>query len=82
MYSFPCTGLDRPQVIQKFKSLRTSRQLAQKGGKVPLGRPKNRWKEDVKTDVTGMKITNLKDCIRNLIKWKKFVEKAKTSLKL
>jgi hypothetical protein len=29
-----------------------------------------------------MKITNWKDCIRNRIKWKKLVEKAKTSLKL
>jgi hypothetical protein len=43
-----------------------------------LGRPKNRWKNDV----TRMKITNWKDCIRNRIKWKKLIEKPKTSLKL
>jgi hypothetical protein len=47
-----------------------------------LGRPKNRWEVDVKSDITRMKITNWKDCIRNRIKWKKLVEKAKTSLKL
>jgi hypothetical protein len=47
-----------------------------------LGRPKNRWKDDVKSDMTRMKITNWKNCIRNRTKWKKFVEKAKTSLKL
>jgi hypothetical protein len=47
-----------------------------------LGRPKNRWEDDKKSDITGMKITNWKDCIRNRIKWKKLVEKAKTSLKL
>jgi len=29
-----------------------------------------------------MKITNWKDCIGNWTKWKKLVEKAKTSLKL
>ena len=47
-----------------------------------LGRPKNRWEDDVKSDITRMKITNWKDCIRNRTKWKKLVEKAKTSLKL
>ena len=47
-----------------------------------LGRPKNRWEDDVKSDITRMKIANWKSCIRNQTKWKKFVEKAKTSLKL
>jgi hypothetical protein len=42
-----------------------------------LGRPKNGWEDDVKSDITRMKITNWKDCIRNRIKWKKLVEKAK-----
>ena len=30
-----------------------------------LGRPKNRWEDDVKSDITRMKITNWKDCIRD-----------------
>jgi hypothetical protein len=47
-----------------------------------LGRPKNMWEGDVKSDITKMKITNWKDCIRNQTKWKEFVGKAKTSLKL
>jgi hypothetical protein len=47
-----------------------------------LGRPKNRWEDGVKSDIARMKITNWKDCIRNWIKWKKLVEKTKTSLKL
>jgi hypothetical protein len=42
-----------------------------------LERPKNRWEDDVKTD-----ITNSKNCIKNRSKWKEFVGKAKTSLKL
>jgi hypothetical protein len=48
----------------------------------PLGRPKNRWEEDVKSDVIQMTINNWKDYINNRPKWKEFVEKAKTSLKL
>jgi hypothetical protein len=39
-----------------------------------IGRPKNRWEDDVKSDITRTKITNWKDCIRNQIKWKKVVE--------
>jgi len=46
-----------------------------------LGRPKNSWENDVKSDI-NMKITNWRDCIRNRPKRKEFVEKAKTSLKL
>jgi CRISPR/Cas system CSM-associated protein Csm2 small subunit len=46
-----------------------------------LGRPKNRW-EDVKSDITKMKITNWRECIKNRSKWKEFVEKAKTCLEL
>jgi hypothetical protein len=45
-----------------------------------LGRSKNRWEDDVKSDITRMKI-NWKHCMRNRIKWKKLVEKAKTFLK-
>jgi hypothetical protein len=47
-----------------------------------LGRPKNRWEDDVKSDIANMKITNWKNCIKNRSKWKEFVGKAKTSLKL
>jgi hypothetical protein len=47
-----------------------------------LERPKNRWEDGVKRDITKMKIANWKDCIRNRPKWKEFVEKTKTSLKL
>jgi hypothetical protein len=37
---------------------------------------KNRWEDDLKSDITRMKITNWKDCIRNQTKGKEFVEKA------
>ena len=42
----------------------------------------NSLEEDVKSDITNMKITNWRDCIRNRPKWKEFVGKDKTSLKL
>jgi hypothetical protein len=47
-----------------------------------LGRPKNGWENDVKSDIIWMKITDWRDCIGNRMKWKKLVEKAKTSLNL
>jgi len=47
-----------------------------------LGRPKNRWEDDVKSDITRMEIANWKDCIRDRTKWKTLVEKAKTFLNL
>jgi hypothetical protein len=33
--------------------------------------PKNRWEDDVKSDITKMKIVNWRDCIKNRPKWKK-----------
>jgi hypothetical protein len=45
------------------------------------GRPKNRWDDEVRRDLTKMKTTNWKDCIRDRDNWKKLVQKAKTSLK-
>ena len=47
-----------------------------------LGRPKNRWEDDVKSDIVKLGIINWRDCIRNRPRWKEFVEKVKTSLKL
>jgi hypothetical protein len=31
---------------------------------------KNRWEDDVKSNITNIKITNWKDCNRNRPKWK------------
>jgi hypothetical protein len=44
-----------------------------------LGKPKNRWENDVKSDLNIMRIRNWKDCcIQDRHKWKGIVEKAKT----
>jgi hypothetical protein len=47
-----------------------------------VGRPKNRWEDDVKSDLVRMLLTDWKSCIKDRTKWKTFVEEAKTSLML
>jgi hypothetical protein len=41
----------------------------------PLGRPKNRWEDDLRNDMKKLKIKN---CIQDRKNWKLYVEKAKT----
>jgi hypothetical protein len=43
----------------------------------PLGRPKNRWEDDIINDIKKLKIKNLTSCIQDCNKWKLYVEKAK-----
>jgi len=43
-----------------------------------LGRHKNKWEYDIKSDITRMKIKNYKDRIRDRTEWKSLVEKAKS----
>jgi hypothetical protein len=42
-----------------------------------LGRPKNKWENDVKNNLNVMKLRNWKDCIQDRHKWKGMVQKAK-----
>jgi hypothetical protein len=42
----------------------------------PLGRPKNRWEDDIRND-KKMKIKNWTNCIQDRKNWKLYVEKAK-----
>jgi hypothetical protein len=45
----------------------------------PLGRPKNRWKDDVRNDMKKLKIKkNWTNCIQDCKNWKLYVGKAKT----
>jgi len=44
----------------------------------PLGRPKNRWEDDIINDMNKVKEKNTTSCIRGLSKWNLHVEKAKT----
>jgi len=45
----------------------------------PLGRPKNRWEDDIIHDIKKLKIKNWTSCIQDRNKWKLYVEKYKHS---
>jgi hypothetical protein len=45
----------------------------------PLGRPRNRWEDDIRNDMKKLKIKNWINCIQDRDNWKLYVEKAKTS---
>jgi hypothetical protein len=40
----------------------------------PLGRPRNRWEDDIINDMKKLKIKNLNSCIQDRNKWKLYVE--------
>jgi hypothetical protein len=44
----------------------------------PLGRPKNRWENDIRKDMKKLKIKNWTSYIQDRNRWKLYVEKAKT----
>jgi hypothetical protein len=44
----------------------------------PLGRPKNSWEDDIRSNIKKRKIKNWTICIQDRNKWKLYVEKAKT----
>ena len=44
----------------------------------PLGRPKNRWEDNIINDMKKLKIKNWTSCIQDRSKWKLYVEEAKT----
>jgi hypothetical protein len=48
----------------------------------PIGRPKNRWEDDVRKDLQTIKIRNWKKIILNRDLWKTIVERTKTHIEL
>jgi hypothetical protein len=56
------------KIVYRWKSMLTR----------PLGRPKNRWEDDIRNDMKKLKIKNWISCIQDRNKWKLYVEKAKT----
>jgi hypothetical protein len=44
----------------------------------PLGRPKNRWKDDIRNDMKKLKIKNWTSCMQDRNNWKLYVGKAET----
>jgi hypothetical protein len=45
---------------------------------LPLGRPKNRWEDDIINDMKKLKIKNWSSCIQDCNTWKLYAERAKT----
>jgi hypothetical protein len=43
----------------------------------PLGRPKNRWEDDIINYMKKLKIKNWTGCIQDCSKWKSYVERDK-----
>jgi hypothetical protein len=43
-----------------------------------LGRPKNRWEDDIINDINKLKIKKWIRCIQDRNNWKLYVEKTKT----
>jgi hypothetical protein len=43
----------------------------------PVGRPKSRWRDDVRKDLKKMKLTKWTEQVQDRLKWKVIVEKAK-----
>ena len=48
----------------------------------PIGRPKNRWEDDVRKDLQAMKIKNWMRSVLDRDLWKKIVERTKTHAEL
>jgi len=44
----------------------------------PVGRPKSRWEDDVRSDLKKMKLIKWTEQVRDRLKWKGIFEKAKT----
>jgi len=46
--------------------------------KIPIGRPKIRWEDDVRKDIQKSKVPDWKTLFQDRRRWKELVEKAKT----
>jgi len=60
------------EIMVKKKVYKWKRML-----KRPLGRPKNRWEDDIRKDMKKLKIKNWTSRIQDRNKWKLYAEKAK-----
>jgi len=47
-------------------------------GNRPVGRPRQRWQEDVMEDLKKLKVKNLKETAKDRRTWRDLAERAKT----
>ena len=63
--------MDRARATRKLLDLRPK-------GTRPIGRPRQRWQEDVMEDLKNLKVKNWKETAKGTITWRDLAEKAKT----
>jgi len=70
--------------IQRTDQARSTRKLLdwKPMGIRPVGRPRQRWQEDVMGNLKKLKVKNWKEIAKDRITWKDSVEKAKTHKRL
>jgi hypothetical protein len=66
--------------IQRMDQARPTRKLLDWGpmGTRPVGKPRQRWQEDVMEDLKKLKVRNRKETAKDRRTWRDLVEKAKT----
>ena len=70
-----CYGhIERIQETRMVKAIHSLKPISMR----PTGRPKIRWKDDLKKDIQREKMPNWKSFAQERRRWKEVVEKAKT----
>jgi hypothetical protein len=66
--------------IQRMDQARPTRKLFdwKPMGTIPIGRPRQRWQEDVMEDLKKLKVKNWKETAKDRRIWRDLTEKAKT----
>jgi hypothetical protein len=66
--------------IQRMDQARPTGKLLdwKRMGNRPVGRPRQRWQEDVMVDLKKLKVKNWKETAKDRRTWRDLVEKAKT----
>jgi hypothetical protein len=66
--------------IQRMDQARQTRKLLdwKRMGTRPVGRPRQRWQEDVTEDLKKLKVKNWKETAKERRTWRDLAEKAKT----
>jgi hypothetical protein len=64
--------------IQRMDQARLTGKLLEWMGTRPVGRPRQRWKENVMEDLKKLKVKNYKETAKGRKPWRELNEKAKT----
>ena len=66
--------IERMQGTRMVKAIYSWKPISRR----PTGRPKTRWRDDVRKDIQKIKVPNWKTLAQDRRRWKELVEKAKT----